>query len=231
MTLAAKLEPIENRTLRERARQELKTALMAGRFMPGEIVTVRSVAEALGTSPMPVREAIHALVAEHGLEMRPNRTVRVPVLSAAGFRQLEDLRVMIESKAAGMAASRLGKDELRAIERHNADMLTSLKAGDAGTFLRHNQSFHFAIYRAAGNAFMLPIIEGFWLRVGPYLMSPFASGRHDIRKHHRVGISFHDGIIEALRARDPAAAEAAMATDISESAGWYGANLEFAPEE
>lgn len=230
MTLAAKLEPIENRTLRERARQELKTALMAGRFMPGEIVTVRSVAEALGTSPMPVREAIHALVAEHALEMRPNRTVRVPVLSAAAFRQLEEMRVLIESKAAGMAATRLSDDDLTRIVRHNTDMLASLKAGDAGTFLRHNQSFHFAVYRAAANAFMLPIIESFWLRVGPYLMSPFASGRHDIRQHYRVGISYHDGIITALEARDAEAAERAMATDILESAGWYSENLEFAPE-
>lgn len=231
MTLAAKLEPIENRTLRERARKELKTALMAGRFMPGEIVTVRSVAEALGTSPMPVREAIHALVAEHALEMRPNRTVRVPVLSASGFRQLEEMRVLIESKAAGLAATRVGDDDVAEIVRHNADMLASLKAGDAGTFLRHNQSFHFAVYRAAGNAFMLPVIEGFWLRVGPYLMSPFASGRYDIRQHYRVGISYHDGIIAAMKARDAEAAEKAMATDISESAGWYGENLEFAPEE
>lgn len=230
MTLAAKLEPIENRTLRERARQELKTALMAGRFMPGEIVTVRSVAEALGTSPMPVREAIHALVAEHALEMRPNRTVRVPVLSASGFRQLEEMRVLIESKAAGMAATRLDDRSIAEIVRHNANMLASLKAGDAGTFLRHNQSFHFAVYRAAGNAFMLPIIEGFWLRVGPYLMSPFASGRYDIRQQYRVGISYHDGIIAALKARDGKAAERAMATDISKSAGWYGENLEFAPE-
>lgn len=231
MTLAAKLEPIENRTLRERAREELKTALMAGRFMPGETVTVRSVAEALGTSPMPVREAIHALVAEHALEMRPNRTVRVPVLSASGFRQLEEMRVMIEGRAAGMAATRLGEAELAGIVRHNADMLACLEAGDAGTFLRHNQSFHFAIYRASGNAFLLPIIESFWLRVGPYLMSPFASGRHDIRRHYHVGLSFHDGIVAALHARDPVAAEAAMATDISESARWYSENLEFAPED
>ncbi|MBM3550041.1 MAG: GntR family transcriptional regulator [Alphaproteobacteria bacterium] len=231
MTISAKLEPIENRTLRERVRQELKTALMAGRFVPGETVTVRSVAEALGTSPMPVREAIHALVAEHALEMRPNRTVRVPVLSASGFLQVEELRVMLESKAAAMAAARVTEPELAEIAGHNESMAASLKAGDSVTFLCYNQSFHFAIYRAAGNAFLLSVIESCWLRVGPYLMSPFASGRERVTDHYQVGVSFHDPIIAALKAHDVAAAEATMAADVAQGTRWYGSVLEFAPEE
>src|SRR5690606_26080621 len=61
--------------------RELRNAIMSGAIMPGTTVTIRALAKALGTSQMPAREALRRLVAEHALEMLPNRTVKLPVVT------------------------------------------------------------------------------------------------------------------------------------------------------
>src|SRR5882762_3745196 len=68
-------------TIKKQAYATLKEALLAGRFRPGEIVTVRSLSELLGTSAMPVREALLRLTSEGAFEDLPNRSVRVPRLT------------------------------------------------------------------------------------------------------------------------------------------------------
>src|SRR5690606_34687563 len=68
----------ERDTLQRRTYETLRQALMAGVFQLGQSVTLRTLAAALGTSPMPVREAVSRLITERALTMLPNRTVIVP---------------------------------------------------------------------------------------------------------------------------------------------------------
>ncbi|RYE71386.1 MAG: GntR family transcriptional regulator, partial [Hyphomicrobiales bacterium] len=70
-------------TLGERVTGELRSLLIAGRLAPGEKLSLRRVAEALGVSMMPVREAVSRLAADKALEVLPGRAVRVPVLTLA----------------------------------------------------------------------------------------------------------------------------------------------------
>ena len=62
---------------------------MKGHFAPGDVVTLRSLADAFGTSPMPVRAALSRLVAEQAFVVRPNRSMIVPLLSA---ERLDEIR-------------------------------------------------------------------------------------------------------------------------------------------
>src|SRR6266849_10081749 len=75
------LGPVDNTTLRERVYRTLKQAILEGRFSPGEALPSRSLAEVLGTSVMPVRDALVRLRAEGGVEIPPNRVARIPILS------------------------------------------------------------------------------------------------------------------------------------------------------
>jgi DNA-binding GntR family transcriptional regulator len=75
MSLHAKVARIERRTLADRVYDDIKSMLIQGTAAPGERLTLRGMAEALGTSPMPVRDAVSRLVAESALEILPNRTV------------------------------------------------------------------------------------------------------------------------------------------------------------
>src|SRR3979409_1951640 len=68
-------------TLAQRAHRELRAALMRGDFLPGTALTLRGLAERLGTSIMPVREAVSRLAADEGLELQPNPAIVVPELA------------------------------------------------------------------------------------------------------------------------------------------------------
>ncbi len=70
------LARLERETLHERAYDEVKKAIMGGAIAPGEPMTIRALAKALGTSVMPVREALRRLVAERALELLPNARLR-----------------------------------------------------------------------------------------------------------------------------------------------------------
>src|SRR5258706_1352403 len=86
----------ERDTMRVRVYRALARGLMAGMFKPGEAVTLRTLAHHLGTSAMPVREAVSRLIAERALVLLPNRSVIVPRMSRARFNELTKARQILE---------------------------------------------------------------------------------------------------------------------------------------
>ena len=94
------MESFDRQTLGERAYAKLADLLISGRLLPGEKLSLRVVADMLGVSIMGVREADSRLVADKALEVTPNRAVRVPLMSAAQFRDPRKVRIAIEGHAA-----------------------------------------------------------------------------------------------------------------------------------
>src|SRR5262245_50887226 len=82
--------------VQDRVSAELRHGLMIGVLVPGQTITLRRLAELLGTSPMPVREAINQLTAANVLEILPNRSVAVPRMTAERFRDLTRVRQVVE---------------------------------------------------------------------------------------------------------------------------------------
>jgi hypothetical protein len=101
--------PLDRQTLGERAYAKLADLLISGRLAPGEKLSLRAAADVLGVSIMPVRAAVSRLVADKALEVTPNRAVRVPLMSAAQFRDLTKVRIAIEGHAAAQAGPRLDR--------------------------------------------------------------------------------------------------------------------------
>src|ERR1700741_2727017 len=97
--LSTSVGPIERETLNDRVYRELKNSIMIGAFRPGAELTLRTVAEALGTSFMPVRDAMRRLVTDRGLEVRPSRTIAIPVLTVEEFLELRHVRLFLEGEA------------------------------------------------------------------------------------------------------------------------------------
>ena len=81
--------------MHEQVYQQIVHALMAGHFEPGQKLTYRKVAEQFGTSPMPVRTAFQRLQAVRALNLLPNGSVEVPLLSVAAFNSLTEARIAI----------------------------------------------------------------------------------------------------------------------------------------
>ena len=197
---------------------QLRDLLISGRVMPGEKLSLRSIADALGVSVMPVREAVHRLVAEQALEMSANRFIRVPVLTVSQFREVTSIRLNLEGQAAARAAELVSPQALQEIEGiHEAFCREFAKsAPDESQLIALNKELHFAIYQQADMPILLRIVESLWLRIGPILNYDLRSGTE--RVIQRVQASHHAAMVEALRARDPVAACESLQNDIKSAA-------------
>ena len=112
--LFSAIAPVERETLNDRVYRELKNSIMAGSFKPGSELTLRSVAHALGTSLMPVRDAMRRLASERALEVLPSRKIALPVLTVDKFLELRRIRLLLEGEAAALAAEKISARQLGA---------------------------------------------------------------------------------------------------------------------
>src|SRR3954463_15955099 len=103
------LKKIQREPLWDLAHMQLKDALLAGRFEPGKVLTLRSLAESFGTSITPVRDAVTRLVAQGVLQQGPRNSALVPHLSRRQVADLTRVRCSLEGRAAREAA--LHRDE------------------------------------------------------------------------------------------------------------------------
>lgn len=218
MELADLVTPLQRQTLSNHVYDQLRDLLMGGQMMPGEPISLRSTAAALGVSVMPVREAMQRLVAEQALEVAPNRTLRVPRMSVAQFREITLLRINLEGLATERASTRLTPAALVDIQRHHDEFAAEMaRAAPDGTRLVHlNKALHFAVYAGAGMPILLQMIEALWLRIGPILNYDLRVGSR--RTRERVPVSHHAALLRALQRQDAAASRAALQGDIESAA-------------
>src|SRR5690242_2070250 len=208
--IGASIGPIERETLNDRVYRELKNSIMSGAFEPGAELTLRSVAEALGTSFMPVRDAMRRLVTERGLEIRPSRTIAIPSLSTEEFLELRRVRVLLEGEAVALAAEKITERQLANV-RTILKKLEGLSKDRRGQFWALNLKLHFAIYEAGASPLMLSIIESLWLQLGPIL------SRVSLTRALNDSADPHQILVRALEQHDAAAARAALVADLTQA--------------
>lgn len=187
---------------------------MVGAFVPGQTMSLRKLADDLGTSAMPVREAINQLTAANVLEMLPNRTVCVPRMTQARFDELSRVRQALEGMAAEMACRRATPQLIKRLEKVNSELLRAIKERDILGCLARNQAFHFTLYEAANSEVLLPLIEPLWLQAGPIMYFSLIS------PDMPWDASAHSDVLEALANKDPAAARRAIERDIRNTASY-----------
>lgn len=205
-------EPLRKTTLREQVTVAVRNALMNGHFEPGQILTVKALSTMLGTSAMPAREAMHRLIAEGALELRPNRSVAVPVLSAREFDELTDLRCHTEGLAAAQAVGLMPPEQIARLGALDQTMRSAAAGHDLDGYLDANFRFHFLIYRHGASEFVLSIIEKLWVRVGPLIR--FSLGGRGLEESGEM----HARVIRGLERGDKAALRAAIHADIEGAA-------------
>ena len=196
-------------SLRKQVYDSLREALTAGRFAPGQKVTFRYIAGAMGVSLTPVREALRRLVAEGAFEMNPNRSVRVPLMTRDKVLELRDIRMEMEGLASGKAALMATRNQIAGIRRAAREIIVARNRGDSATDRQKVREFHFAVYAAAGQPTLLRLIEGLWLQTGPYMNLLYPDFISSSR-----GPAGRQRLIEALQARNASAARREMADDI-----------------
>jgi DNA-binding GntR family transcriptional regulator len=201
---------VQRETIQEQIYLALRDKLMRGGFEPGQKLKIAELANAFGTSAMPVREALSRLTAERGLEGLPNRTVRVPTLTNRHLEDLKQARFAVEGLAVAKAALNASPAMIAKLE----ELIEAQSETDDEHFseasAEQNRAFHFTIYQQSGSTVLLPIIESLWLQFGPYLRD--ASERFDGRAGR--GTNFHTEILRALVRGDSVAARTSLEADI-----------------
>ncbi len=225
----SKVFPVDVSTLQERVYQELRAALFQGRYAPGEIITIRALARALGTSEMPVREALQRLVAQNALRQTATRSIQVMPITLERYVELVRIRGAIEGFAAKLATRFVDAELIRELKQSNFEMTCAIATGDEFGVLQANQEFHFAIYRAANSPQLLEVIENFWLRSGPFLAQAYIAPRRPEEMLIR-GTRVHDRLIAALERGDAKRAMYAMMLDIRAASAWCRRFCDFSPE-
>ena len=212
--IADGFETVERRTLQEQIYRQLRQGIMSGRFRPGQSLSTRAVAEAVGVSVMPVRDALRRLEVENALVVGHNRMLQVPRLDAETLGEISAMRVALEGLAVERAVDSIAPDAIDRLGTLCRTMEEGVCEEDADAYLDANWAFHSLLYRSGAGAILLSAIEGLWLRMGPYFRL-FAAER----KHLDTAMRCHRAIVDALRCKDEAAARRAVVADIEAAAG------------
>jgi DNA-binding GntR family transcriptional regulator len=218
MPAAARRKPVvqglgraDRSTLQDRIYDKLTNAIMSGLFVPGQPITIRGLAATLGTSPIPVREAIRRLTSERALEVLRNGSIAVPKMTRAKFEDLRRSRILIEGFATELAARNLTRSDIGKLEDECRKIDAAKLAGRRRDTLLHTKRFRFIIYEATRSETLVPIIESLWLQVGPLfnlvLADPAVAALSQNQRR----------AVRAFKRGDPKAARAWIERDIMEA--------------
>ena len=214
----SQVRKIAHTTLSQRVYDDLRELLLAGQVRPGQKLTLRGLSEALGTSPMPVREAIRQLAAEGALEILPNRAVRVPLMTKGRFREILKIRLALEGLAVEHAAINISDEGLEEVATLHQTLCTEMRRRkpNVDIVIRLNKQLHFATYRGANMSVLLALIESMWLQVGPVINLDLRDGSR--RLSEAPALVHHALLLKGLQQHSPEQARAGLSGDLLSAA-------------
>ena len=179
--------------------------IAAGLLEPGQRLDEVSLATRFETSRTPVREALTRLVAQKILTAESGRGVRVAIYSVSELAQMFEAMQEIEAVCAKLAAQRLTLLSESEILNQQAAMKKAAIAGDRIAFLKANEAFHQAIYRATQNPYFAELASSFRYRTGP-----FRAKRYQTKEDLLESIETHDALVKSIIGHIDADSEASL---------------------
>ena len=184
---------------------------MTGRFKPGDRLAIRPLAEPMGVSLTPVREALLRLIHYGALEMKPAHPISVPTLTKARYLENRTVRIANEGLAAAEAAKKIDARGLEKIKKINKAMVTAGEKGRYSKVLVENHAFHLAVAKASAMPSLVSIIEILWLQIGPSLNLLYSDSSVSVPSPEK---DYHEELVRALQDRDAKAAKKAIEVDL-----------------
>lgn len=212
----------ERRILRQDVLEALRAAILTEEISPGSRLLEADIAEQMGTSRAPVREAILQLEQEGLIEVFPHRGAVVVGVQDEEIDAIYQLRALIESKAIARACKAATDDDLGRLEALVSDMFGALERGDIGEVAEIDLRFHGAIVDFAEFGLLKRIwasLDGL-VRLRSYqaLDRPGRAAQYFLEQ----SIASHSALVDAIRERDPEQAAAVVSQHILEVAERLG---------
>jgi DNA-binding GntR family transcriptional regulator len=189
------------RTTVAHALSRLRRAIVAGELAPGQRIAQEEVAERLGVSVAPVREALRVLEREGQVTYRPRRGYFVTELAIEDLEEIYELRALLEARALRSALPALDDDALRRIELAARDCVAAVEAGDVAAELEANRRFHLQLLAAPDRPHTLELIRLLWDSTEAYRALYYNSEqerREALRAHERILAAVRSGCADAV---------------------------------
>ncbi|WLI77397.1 GntR family transcriptional regulator [Kosakonia sp. H02] len=206
------LEKAQRTSLTMQVEASLKSALIIGALRPGARLITKEIADQLGTSITPVREALLRLVSAGALHATPAQAFLVPEVSEERYNEINQIRKNLEGMAARAASQNMTKDAIHELRIFAANVDEAMKSGNTEQALQANRVFRFSVYGHAGMPTLTALIEQLWVRIGPCYNYLYPKSEHLMRVQH------YSDLIAALEEGDAFASERAVWRAIDEGA-------------
>ena len=195
--------------LRDVVFNTLRHAIITGEFAPGERLMEITLANRLGVSRTPVREAIRKLELEGLVTMIPRKGAQVAKITEKNLRDVIEIRCVLEEFAASLACERITdeeKDEMKALHRQ---FVQSAKTHDILDIVEKDEQFHDAIFKATKNDRLITIINNLREQFYRYRMEYVK----DIEQHS-ILVKEHEELMTAIFHKDSETAKQIMHTHL-----------------
>lgn len=198
--------PLQSHSLANLAQREIEHMILGGEFMPGERINENALANQLGISRGPVREACRALAAMGLVQLIPNRGIFIRMISEEEAREVYEMRAGIFGYAGKLLARQINDTQLVYLNRLVEQMEAAAQVNDFDRYYAPNLTFHDFLVSATGNRRLIAIYHDLVRQLHLFRSRGLVSGDGmlDSNREHRE-------IVAALEARDAQRAFEAMA--------------------
>ncbi|HEY2673187.1 MAG TPA: GntR family transcriptional regulator [Rugosimonospora sp.] len=212
---------LKQMNLREQAKEVIRASIIGGELVSGQVYSATTLSARLGVSATPVREAMLDLANDGLVEPIRNRGFRILTVADGDLDEISQLRKMLEVPAVRLVIEKASDAELAALESEVVAIERAAARNDLATFLLSDRSFHLGVLGLAGNARLVRL-------VGQLRDQTRLTGLKPMAESGRLAASAaeHRLILDALRARDAAAAEALVGRHLDHTRGSWAGRVE-----
>jgi len=203
--MAGKLSRVsfnEYMPLRDIVFNSLREAIIVGELKPGERLMEVQLAEKMGVSRTPVREAIRMLELEGLVKMHPRKGAFVAELTAKDIINVLEIRGTLDGLATSLATERITDEEIEELKKVQKEFINYIEKGDLQGSIEKDVEFHAIIYKAARNEKLIQIAGNLWEQVQRFrvvYIKDFSNAEDLIREHNEI--------LEAISERNPEKAQ------------------------
>lgn len=202
---------VSDRNISAKVADELRDAIQNGRLEPGERLVERKLADSLGVSHIPVREALAKLSEEGLVERTPRRGARVASLTDKELQEITGLRIVLEQYVARSVQQSWTPKSEQTLRRIVRQMVAAAEKEQVESMFALDSRFHETVWELADNRTLLTTVSQLRSRINGFLRAANGSLAADELVAHARS---HEALIDALASGDPARAEAAMADHV-----------------
>ena len=187
----------------------LRQAILKGEFQPGERLMEIQLAQRLGVSRTPIREAIRKLELEGLVIMIPRKGAEVAKITEKNMRDVLEVRLALEKLAMELACQRITEEEIKQLEVSNQQFYQTTVSKDLLTMAQADERFHDVIYNATKNKRLIQMLNNLREQMYRYRIEYIK----DIETHEEI-VKEHEDILQALREKNLEAASAMIQNHI-----------------